>query len=225
MKQINLQGKMPKTQGVYLITNELNGEKYVGISNDIRARWSAHRQAAINPSYTEYNTPLHQAIRKYGKENFSLSILEEVSDRNQLGEREKYWVNFYDTYNNGYNQTPGGEHVEGEDHHHAALTNKDVEEIRTRWAACKETTLEIAKDYPQITTRSIYHITNWERYPNILPELNTPERRVWHKTQGNKRGAALRKENSKGTKWKEITPEIVRQELRRLKEEGKWPLK
>lgn len=112
-------------------------------------------------------------MRKYGIDNFSLDILEEVKDSSQLNDREIYWIKYYNSYNNGYNQTIGGNHLSGENHHHAVLTNREVEEIRTRWAACKETVKEISKDYPQINERSMYHITSWERYVDILPELNT----------------------------------------------------
>ena len=46
-------------------------------------------------------------MRKYGKENFSVNEVEKVSE-DKLDEREKYWINYYDTFHNGYNMTIGG---------------------------------------------------------------------------------------------------------------------
>lgn len=220
--KVNLKEKMLKTQGVYLITNLVNNKKYVGISNDIRQRWNAHKQAALNETYTEHNTPLHRAIRKYGIDNFSLEILEEVKDSSQLNDREIYWIQYYNSYNEGYNLTVGGKHVSGENHHHAAFTNKEVEEIRIRWAACKETVKEISKDYPQVNERSIYHITNWERYQDILPELNTPERRKWHQEQGLKSMIQNRKSHRNGCN-KLSSQDVL--EIRILHRLGWMPLK
>lgn len=53
------------------------------------------------------NHAFHQALRKYGEENFEWIILEECDDT-LLNEREIYWIKEKDTYNNGYNETRGG---------------------------------------------------------------------------------------------------------------------
>lgn len=53
--------------------------------------------------------PLYSAMLKYGVENFSISCVEEVADENNLSEREQYWIKYFDTYNNGYNATRGGD--------------------------------------------------------------------------------------------------------------------
>lgn len=51
---------------------------------------------------------IKRAIHKYGKSKFHISLLEEVSIE-ELNEREKYWIAYYDSYNNGYNLTLGGQ--------------------------------------------------------------------------------------------------------------------
>lgn len=48
------------------------------------------------------------AIKKYGSENFHAEEIEEC-DNSLLNEREKYWINFYNSYSDGYNMTKGGE--------------------------------------------------------------------------------------------------------------------
>lgn len=54
------------------------------------------------------NRHLLRAWRKYGDENFEFSILEKC-DESKLNEREIYWIEYYDSYYNGYNQTKGGD--------------------------------------------------------------------------------------------------------------------
>lgn len=57
------------------------------------------------------NRVFHRASQKYGEENFEWAILEECED-NELNEREIYWIAYYDTYNNGYNATKGGDNAD-----------------------------------------------------------------------------------------------------------------
>lgn len=91
--------------GIYKITNNLSGKIYIGQSNNIERRWKEH--CASNRWKTSENY-IDVAIHKYGKENFSLEVLEEC-DVAQLNEREQYWIAYYNTYKgNGYNATSGG---------------------------------------------------------------------------------------------------------------------
>lgn len=59
-------------------------------------------------SMQNYNKTLYKAFRKYGLNNFSFEIIEETSLENMFN-REKYWINFYNSYKEGYNETLGGE--------------------------------------------------------------------------------------------------------------------
>jgi predicted GIY-YIG superfamily endonuclease len=81
-------------QGIYKIINNINGNSYIGQSVDIYARWSQHRT-----SKKDY--PLYRAFKKYGLENFTIVMLEEVEDRDKLTEREIF---YYDKEDHYYNQ-------------------------------------------------------------------------------------------------------------------------
>lgn len=86
---------------IYLATNKLNGMKYVGqTARDIWTRWAEHCRS-LNM------TPLHQAIREVGHNNFTLEELEKVP-LEELDNRERYWIAKLDTFNSGYNSTLGG---------------------------------------------------------------------------------------------------------------------
>lgn len=93
--------------GIYKITNNINGKVYIGKSIHIKRRWSEHK-ADIND--TTKQNHLYRAFRKYGLENFTFEIIELCQeDNNILSEKEKYWINFYNSYENGYNETRGGD--------------------------------------------------------------------------------------------------------------------
>lgn len=90
--------------GIYKITNKINHKIYIGQSTNIEKRWESHKY------YTEDKTTLLQkAFNKYGVSNFTFEVIEECPT-NQLDEREKYWINYYQSYGtNGYNMTLGGQ--------------------------------------------------------------------------------------------------------------------
>ena len=96
---------------IYKITNLINGKLYIGkTSNSIKERWREHRNS-INTA-NSWDRSIYQAIRKYGKENFSWEIIEECS-KEELDNKEIYWISYYNSYKNGYNQTTGGECTHG----------------------------------------------------------------------------------------------------------------
>lgn len=94
--------------GIYKITNKINNKVYVGQSHFIETRWESHKRNAFYKNSHSYNYILYKAIRKYGVENFSFEIIEECSSE-ELNKREKYWIDFYNSYKQGYNMTLGGE--------------------------------------------------------------------------------------------------------------------
>lgn len=87
---------------VYKITNKSNGDIYIGQTRKtVEARWKQHCEAGKN-SY------ISKAIKKYGKDNFSLASLGTYDDIN-IDDAETYFIDFYNTLApNGYNLTTGG---------------------------------------------------------------------------------------------------------------------
>lgn len=94
--------------GIYKITNKLNGKCYIGQSQNIFKRWSVHGNK--NKS-NNCDMAIAKAVTKYGIENFTFEILE-LCNKNELNDKEKYWVSKFDTYVKGYNSTTGGDSPE-----------------------------------------------------------------------------------------------------------------
>lgn len=92
---------------IYKITNNVNGKVYIGQTiQTIKERFYQH--CATKCSDSVLNMAIHRAIKKYGKSNFTIEVIEEV-DKDFLNDREKFWIEYYNSYNNGYNSTIGGQ--------------------------------------------------------------------------------------------------------------------
>ena len=94
-----LQGK--EFCGIYRITNLKTNEAYIGKSTNIKTRWQNHCKTAIGLDGVA-RTKIHSAMKEYGIDNFSFEVLEKCTKEN-YSEREKYWINFYETNVYGYN--------------------------------------------------------------------------------------------------------------------------
>lgn len=93
-----------------------SGGKYIGQTKYTEEeRWEGHCQEAFQVNCKTYNTILSHAIRKYGVNNFKVTILEDNLSEDNLDEREIYWIDYYKTYykdsDYGYNMTRGGQGV------------------------------------------------------------------------------------------------------------------
>lgn len=87
--------------GIYVITNGVNGKRYVGQSVNIHRRWNGHRSALERGNHS--NIKLQRAWARYGSEAFAFSVQEIVSDTAALDEREQRWM---DTLRPEYNLAP-----------------------------------------------------------------------------------------------------------------------
>lgn len=100
-------GILTHDSGIYRIYNKITTESYIGQSINIKRRILNHINVAYNVNAPEYCYPLYQSIRKYGLDQFEVYILENCPP-SELNNREIYWINLFDTYVHGYNQTIGG---------------------------------------------------------------------------------------------------------------------
>ena len=98
---------------IYLITNQVNSKKYVGKTTKSNPydRWREHKNTANLNNKQAKSMPILRAIRKYGVENFTFTIIEECPDET-VNERERHFIQEYNTCSRyGYNITLGGEGI------------------------------------------------------------------------------------------------------------------
>lgn len=90
---------------IYTFKNLINGKVYVGQTKHPERRQKEHLKCANEGSEGR----LYWAIRKYGKENFLFEVIEECED-DITNQREEFWISHFDSFENGYNSTTGGDH-------------------------------------------------------------------------------------------------------------------
>lgn len=96
---------------IYKIINKTNGKFYIGRSKNPASRFVRHIKIAETVSETDNHfQAIHGAIKKYGKENFILEIIESC-DENIVNDREIYWIAELKSQikDFGYNLTSGGD--------------------------------------------------------------------------------------------------------------------
>lgn len=146
---------------IYEIKNKINGKCYIGKTNNYGRRMSEHFSSYYRAK--EPRKALYLSIEKYGRENFSCKILEEVSESN-WEERETFWIAKKGSLlPDGYNMTKGGEAppiLKGEEASGAIFTQEEVDEI-------------------------IFLLKNTKIPMNLIAkEFNAPDSRVWNINSG-----------------------------------------
>ena len=97
---------------IYKITNLANGKIYIGLtSRTLDIRCNSHMCDAYNNR--DYHNRFHNAIRKYGKENFTKEIIDTAETLEELKQKEIFYIEHYRSLDPeiGYNSKPGGEGV------------------------------------------------------------------------------------------------------------------
>ena len=92
--------------GIYKITNLDNGKAYIGKSTNIKKRLADHFKSSIGITSIA-DQAVHHEILRTGFWNWTLEPII-YCDKDKLNEMEKYYINFFDTVNNGYNKNNGG---------------------------------------------------------------------------------------------------------------------
>lgn len=115
---------MIRTSNIYMFKNNTNGKAYVGQAEDVEARYKQHIKDSKNKDYVFY-----KALRKYGIDNFTFSIIEEDIPIENINEREIFWISEINSkIPNGYNMTNGGEGTHG--YNHTEESKQKMREIK-----------------------------------------------------------------------------------------------
>lgn len=167
---------------IYLTTNLVDNKKYIG-----------QHKGSINDNYLGSGVLLTKAIEKYGKENFKKEILE-ICTPEELDEKEKYWINYYNAYESEeyYNLTEGGQQGDG-------------------WKAAHKWMLEHPKQAKKLYEESGKRLRKWitehpeENQKNI--EIMIEASKQWKKDNPDKVKEIMEKVNKAKEKWQQEHPE------------------
>jgi group I intron endonuclease len=92
---------------IYKIENLVNHKKYIGLTNNIKRRQLRHFTDLKRNKHD--NSFLQKEYNIFGKDNFNFEkIFEGEVTYEEIGSLEKYYIQYYDSYKNGYNQNEGG---------------------------------------------------------------------------------------------------------------------
>lgn len=176
--------------GIYKYQNKQNGHIYIGKSIDIQKRQYCHKSSIYNEKANDYNSQLHQAIRKYGLDSFEFEIIAELTPEEYtpdlLNNLEKFFIKYYNSYENGYNATEGGDDFgpnsihSGSNNGRALLTEEDVKYIRECYNAHIPFREVYAEYQNKISKRGLQKIWWFDTWKNIYPEYHNEENKYWH---------------------------------------------
>nr|DAG72515.1 MAG TPA: intron associated endonuclease [Bacteriophage sp.] len=157
---------------IYLITNEVNSKVYVGQTiQTLNKRFNGH--CCYSKSDRSINMYIKRAIHKYGRDKFHIQLIEECPI-NILNEREKYWINFYDSYNTGYNLTLGGQ--DSNYFNINKLENViDIKKFEQYILEFKPLVSEVANHFG-ISKCSVYNLINRINNPNLILNSYNPRK-------------------------------------------------
>lgn len=111
---------------IYKITNNINGKVYIGQTTQKRGFVDRYPNKGVgiervynfhkkNKNRNDgYNVYLLNSIEKYGFDAFTVDEVFDVAfNKDELNEKEMYYIKYFDSFNNGYNSTLGGEGASG----------------------------------------------------------------------------------------------------------------
>ena len=97
---------------IYMYTNKINGKRYIGQTVNFNKRHIGHKSSSMNEKIKDYHSPFHDAIRKYGIDNFQIDILaENIENQLERDELESSFIKYFNTLccnGCGYNISSGG---------------------------------------------------------------------------------------------------------------------
>lgn len=107
---------------IYKMTNMVNGKVYIGQTvRSVEERMLEH--------YRHDTILVDKAIQKYGKDNFSVEVIDTAATIDELNAKEQYWIEQYDSITpNGYNQCAGGDNTMG--YHHREESKQKMSEAK-----------------------------------------------------------------------------------------------
>ena len=143
---------------IYKITNTINNKCYIGQTiKNAQDRWKEHQSHAFGKHENDIQKTLYQAIRKYGLENFTFEVLQDnILTYEELDKAEIYWIDYYNSFLEGYNETRGGQQ------YHSYLPCQQIIEDYLKTKSARKTAVNFGIDHS--TVDDILNNSNVKRF-------------------------------------------------------------
>lgn len=191
---------------IYLITNQINGKIYIGQTiQNIKKRFETHAAPGKNRT-----TVISKAIKKYGKDNFSIEIIDDALSKEELNKKEIFYINSYSSLRPyGYNVAIGGCITSASDESKSKVRSKSLEnngsigvfKVKNRYHVhirINNTTFHAGSCVDENVSKKIYNslsryyygdfaVTNYEDESNDKINLNDAKilfRKINNKSEG-----------------------------------------
>ena len=113
---------------IYKITNIQNNKVYIGQSiRPIEQRFKRHINDAL---HNKLDTHFARAIREYGVDSFKLEEIDSAKTQEELNKKEQYWIKYYNSVKEGYNETDAIEKCGGNTYQ--SKTEEEMEVIKEK---------------------------------------------------------------------------------------------
>lgn len=153
---------------IYKITNKINNKIYIGQTyKPINVRFKEHLKES---NKIKSKHLICRAIKKYGKNNFTIELIDTAITKEELNAKEIYWIKQFNAKNKsvGYNLTDGGEGVYGYKH------SKESKEKNRKWHLGKKLS-ETVKKKISMTLKKVMNTSNMkEKMSKITSGKNNP---------------------------------------------------
>ena len=160
--------------GIYKITNKQNGKTYIGQSHNIQRRFSEHKKKRLQT--------IDNYINIFGVDNFDFEILEECSQE-ELDEKEQYYINKFNSIEEGYNyQTGGFNNSVGESNGRAIFSQEDVIRLRNAYKNHESPKKVFEEEFESrgIKKNTFQNVWQGRSWTHIMPEVFTKENRDYY---------------------------------------------
>ena len=194
---------------IYKITNRVNDKIYIGktyLNPDQRFKQHCNESKKSEKK----NRPLYSAMNKYGVENF---IIETIEETDSPEEREKYWIEYFGSFKNGYNATIGGDgrpYLDYDLIYNTYIKVNSISKTAELCQCCKDSVVKVLKnnglttqDFIKNSSKTVAMLDkNTEEILKIFPSAREASKFL-NKTPQHIRDVCLGKRKSAyGYKWR-----------------------
>lgn len=159
---------------------------YIGQSKNINQRYYEHKRHHKNKNNINYNFHFYRALRKYGFENFTFSVLE-LCEPKDLAEKEVLYIKKFNSFIDGYNSTDGGETppiLLHERNPNAKLTQQDVLLMRISYENNEDKTTVYERYKSKISKNTFNDVWVGKTWKGIYMQCYTDENKSFYRRNG-----------------------------------------